>query len=218
MIDDGRPMYHLSLISELHGQQIQNGYYFVPSSAHTNPDNRQDAFDIVERFNARIMGAIQAFSNDDLHFIALICATMIPHYGAIYERPFETGEGAVPNESLPSYCAGVLSLRTGLGGRSNRGRSYYAGVGALDSERSKLTASGFSRLQAIGDALLLGFGSSIADNLFHYGVYSKKLGNVPRVPPLVGSDMTLAGFTPITNAIARHEIYTNRHRLTGHGT
>lgn len=217
MIDDGRPMYHLTLVSELHGNQVQNGYYFVPASAHSSPDIPTELFTIVERFNARVMPAIQAFSCDDLHFIALICATMIPRYGPIYERPFETGEGAIPNESLPSYCAGVLSLRTGFGGRSHRGRSYYSGVGTLDSERSRLTASGFTRLQGIGDALLGGFAASVADNEFHYGVYSKKLGDVAPPPPQAGKLMTLAGFQPITQTIARHEIYTQRHRLSGHG-
>lgn len=217
MIDDGRPMYHLTLVGELHGQQIQNGYYFVPASAHSDPDIVTDLFNIVERFNARIIPAIRAFANDDYHLIALICATMIPKYGPIYERPFETGEGEIPNESLPSYCAGVLHLGTGLGGRWHRGRSYYSGVSTLDSERSKLTASAFTRLQGIGNALLDGFGSTVADNEFHYGVYSHKLGDVAPPPPQVGKTLTLAGFTPVSQAIARHPIYTNRHRLTGHG-
>jgi hypothetical protein len=211
--DDGRPMYHLTLLSELHGQEVQNGYYFIPASSHTNPDNALDCFNIVERFNARIMPAIRDFANNELHFIGLICATVIPQWGVIYERGFETGEGIQPDESLHSTAAGVLSLRTGLGGRSHIGRSYYGGVSKADSQQSRLSAGSHTRLQTIGNALLDGFGASIADNEFHYGVYSHKLGDVPRDPPAVGKRLTLVGFTPITNIIARHVIGTQRHRI-----
>lgn len=217
MIDDGRYMYHLTLVGELHGQQVQNGYYFVPAHSGPSADIFADLFAIVERFNARIIPAIRGFACDDYHLIALVCSTMIPKYGPIYERPFEVGEGEIPLESLPSYCSGVLHLGTGLGGRWHRGRSYYSGISTLDSERSKLTAPAFTRLQGIGDALLLGFGATVADNEFHYGVYSHKLGDVSPPPPEAGKTLTLAGFTPIIQTIARHPIYTNRHRLTGHG-
>jgi hypothetical protein len=210
--DDGRHLYHLTLMSELHGQEVQNGFWFVPGDLNPSVDDALNCFTIVERFNAVIMPYIKNFSSDQLHFLGLICTTIIPHFGAIYERSFETSEGDYPGESLPSYCAGVLSVRTGFGGGSHRGRLYFAGVSEDDSQQSELGASAFARLQAIGDALLAGFGGTASGDDFAYGVYSKKLGLVPNAPPLEGSHYTLAGFTKATQTIARHALGTQKHR------
>lgn len=217
MIDDGRPLYHLTLVGRLHGNQTQNGYYFIPASAHTAPDYAAEANAICERFNAICMPYIKDFAHQQWAIIGLICATVIPRYGPIVERPFEVAGGNQTGECLPSSNAGILSLRTGLGGRSNHGRTYYTGISSLDSEQSRLTASSLTRLQGIGDSLLTGFGSADADNEFHYGVYSHKLGDVDPPPPAVGKLHTLVGFNPVTATIARPIVGTQRHRLSGHG-
>lgn len=219
MVDDPRSLYHLTLVSQLHGQQCQNGYWFREASMHTGPDD--DALQcqqIIERFNSRIMAWIKQFANTEWHPIGLVCATMIPRFGPIAEAGYESGSGDQLNESLPSSIAAILSLRTGLGGRNRLGRSYYPGISEGDHSASRLTPDSLSRLQGIGDALLSGFGHTDPANLFHYGVYSHKLGDVPSTTLGEGKIITMAGFTPITQTIARGRLGTCRHRMLGHGS
>lgn len=212
MIDDGRHLYHLTLMGELHGQEIQNGFWFIPQLVSPVYDDALNCFNIVEKFNARIMPWIKSFNSDQMHYLALVATTIIPHFGAIYERSFETSEGDYPGGSLPAQCAGVLSVYTGFGGGRHRGRLYFSGISEDDSELSKLGSSAFARLQAIGDALLSGFGDASAEDEFTYGVFSKRNGLIPNAPPLEGSHYSLLGFTRATQTVARHVIGTQNHR------
>lgn len=210
-------LYHLRLVGQLHGQYTQNGYWFANAPDHTVLDHASNAFGIAERFSFNVMPYIKDFACTEWHYIGLICATMIPRFGPIVEIPFESGSGNQPNESIPSCVAAILSLRTGFGGRNRLGRSYYAGIGEVDQQDSRLMPDSLARLQSIGDALVDNFNHTNPAHLFHYGVYSPKLGDTPN--PVLGESriITMAGFTPITQTIARRILGTCRHRKVGHG-
>jgi hypothetical protein len=210
-------LYHLRLIGTLHQQQTQTGFWFMRSEQSEDHDHALNCFNIIERFNARIMSYIKNWGNQQWVFQGLVCATMYPRFGPIVERGFETSQGDQVGECLPSFNAGLLSLRTGLGGRNHLGRTYYPGISEGDSTDSRLTISARSRLQSIGDALLAGFSTTSADNEFYYGVYSHVLGDQPLPAPAVGKYITPAGFQPITQTIARPVITTMRRRKIGHG-
>lgn len=210
-------LYHLRLVGRLHGQYTQTGYWFMAANQSEDYDHRANCDYIIERFNARVMPYIKEWGNQQWALIGLVCATMYPRFGPIVERAFEVGGGNQIGECLPSFVCGVLSLRTGLGGRSHIGRTYYPAISEGDSAESELTATQRSRLQGIGDALLGGFGAPPTDSEFYYGVYSHKLGDQALPPPAVGKYITPAGFQPIIQTIARRFVFTNRKRLIGHG-
>lgn len=214
---DPRPLYHLRLVGVLHEQQTQNGFYFTTASHHSGDDHLADCNAIIERFNAGVMPYIKEFANTEWHYLALVCATMIPKYGPIMERVFESGSGNQPDESLPPYVAGLLSLRTGYGGKSANGRLYFAGVSEGDHQGGRLTPDSLARLQGIGNSLIGFFGAGDIGNDFHYGLYSHKLGDVASGHSGEGPTLTMAGFRPINTTVGRAVTATQKHRQIGHG-
>lgn len=209
------PLYHTIMRQELHGQIVQNGYWFTPREGVSPGLSDFNACAALNSwfFNFHLP-MMRAFANDQLKFQGIITSTISPKNGPIAEQLLETSSGLQPDDSLPSYCAGLISNRTGFGGRSNRGRSYYAGVSEGDSADSKLSPDALSRLQSIGQQLLAHFGLSGSNPFFIYGVWSWKLGGT-----LTGSDYDVNhGFRPITQAIARINLATQRHRKIGIGT
>jgi len=209
-------LFHLTLRQSFDGQLVQNGYWFrtLPDSP-VPPSDLAMAGIIAGTFQAQVLPAIQMFANQQVQFEAIVVATIVPVEGAIFETILETSNGVQPNNSLPTFCAGLLSLRTGLGGRSNRGRSYYAGISEDSSSVSRLDADSFARLQDVGNSLLSAFGPTPTQPFVEYGVWSRLRGEN------IGGDSNFdigAGFTPITQCVARRLIATQRHRKIGHGT
>lgn len=209
-------LFHLTLRQSFDGQLVQNGYWF-----RTLPDSPVPPSDlamcgiIAGNFQANVLPKIQMFANQQVQYEAIVVATIVPVEGAIFETILETSNGVQPDNSLPTFCAGLVSLRTGLGGRSNRGRSYYAGISEADSSVSRLDPDCFARLQDVGDSLLSTFGPTPSQPFVEYGVWSRLRGEV------TGGDSPFdigAGFTPITQCVARRLIATQRHRKIGHGT
>jgi hypothetical protein len=208
-------LYHLVLRQELHGQIIQNGYWFRLRPGFEIFDEVTFTMaSIRDSFLDNVLPKIEMFANTQLKIQGAVVSRVSPKNGPIVERLLETSGGVQPDDSLPSYCAGLLSLRTGLGGRGNRGRSYYAGVSEGDSSNSKLDADCLGRLQDVGDELLAHFGGP-SFGVAQYGVWSWLKG---RVGATSDEYNTTSGFTPITQAVARLPIATNRHRKIGHGT
>lgn len=208
-------LYHLVLRQELHGQLLQNGYWFRRNPALAGFDETSFIMvSILQSFRDNVLPKIRLFANNQLKFQGIVVSRVSPRDGPIVEQLLETSNGAQPNDSLPSYCAGLLSLRTGLGGRSRRGRSYYGGVGEDDSSDSKLDADSLGRLQDVGNQLLASFGPTSGAVAF-YGVWSWLKAGTDAGGSEWNTDLA---FTPITQCVARLFVATNRHRKVGHGT
>lgn len=220
MVESAWPgLYKVTLNGEIHGQRCQNGFWFTDVEGHGNmPDNATSATNLLVNFMAQIYPKIREFQNQEYHYISGTCATIYPTEGPIAEQIIETGNGLQPNESLPSYCAAILSLRTGFGGKSRRGRCFFSGIAEEDSDQSRLTALGLGRLQGIGNELLARFGQLNSNRGWNYGVFSKKLARGPVLTNFSWSAAEVErGFFPITQVIARHILGTENHRKIGHG-
>lgn len=217
MADDERRLYHLRLVGQLHGEVTQNGYWFREANEGQLHDDEFNCWSIVQVFNSNIMPWIKDFACTEWHGIGLVCATMKPRYGPIVESAWESLSGNQLGEALPGTVAAVLSLRTGFGGRNRLGRSFYAGIGEVDHQGGKLSPDSHARLKGVGDALLDNFNHTNPAHVFHYGVYSPKLGNVPVPGPGNGALITNAGFTPITQTIPKSVLGTCRKRKLGYG-
>lgn len=208
-------LHHLTLRQELHGQIVQNGYWFRTRpevTASTSPTTVGNF--LLQRFRDDVLPKIVLYANNQLKFQGIVVTCISPKFASIVEEILETSNGAQPDDSLPSYCAGLLSLRSGFGGRSRAGRSYYAGVSENDSSNSRLNADAFGALHDIGVALLGGFGFGNPTSLSSYGVWSWKLAAPP--PDWEVLNIPFA-FTDITQAVARPVLVTQRHRKIGIG-
>lgn len=205
-------LWHLILAYELHGQQCQNGFYFSNRiSLHDQESWIEGASQLLGgHFQLYMLPWIMAFQNQEVHYIGTVTTQLIPAEGPVWESPIANQTGAQPDESLPSYCAGVLSLRTGLSGKSNRGRLYFAGVPEDQSASSELNAISHSWLTDIGDQLKSIYGPAGSEGHFHHVVFSKKHG-------YINKQFLTAGIRPITQYVPRRIIGTQRHRLKGKG-
>lgn len=212
--EPGHLLFHLTLITTLHGQQCQNGFYFRNRNNMDTGDATLSA--AVNALNGswitRIYDAWKAILNNQVQFRSVISSSLIPRNGPIAEQIFLTGTGDQPNESLPSFCAAVLSLRSGFTGKSNRGRLYIAGVGEDNSSAGRLDIDTLAGLQNIGDQLINNYGPVGSDPLFEYIIYSRTLGQTE------SGDYTITGMIPVVACIPRSIIYSQRHRLIGVGT
>jgi hypothetical protein len=167
-------------------------------------------------FVNNVIPPYKLFCNQEwaLKSISLLQLTANP--GIIVDGAF-SGNGAQVGNSLPSFCAGVLSLRSGLTGRSRHGRIYLPGVAEDLTSASKLEANYLGLLQNFGNLLRDRYGSSGTTNIIRLGIFSRKLG-VTRIGGLVPSlSYSTAGFTQLTGCIARPEIGSMRRRKLARG-
>lgn len=205
-------LWHLTLAYNLHGQKCQNGFYF---------SNRIDLHDqeafiatapqtLGVHFGNFLLPKIKLLQNQEVHYEALVVVQLIPSEGPVFEFPVANDSGAQGNESLPSFVAAVLSLRTGFAGKSNRGRLYFAGIPEDHALNSELNADSFTALSDIGNELISIYGPTGSEGHFHHIVFSKKHGYSNGV-------WSTAGIRKINQYIPRRNLGTCRHRLKGKG-
>lgn len=209
--EHGQVLVHLTLVQTLHAQTIQNGYYFSNRDLMNMNDGPNILAQLISHFTLFILPYLKQIQSQELVYRSMIASTLIPHNGPIAEQILETSQGDDTDESLPSYCAACVTLRTGFGGKSNRGRSYYSGIVATDCPDSRLNASLLTRVQNLGNQLVNTFGYLGGISPFMYVVYSRKIGDTE------GGSPSWLGITPIRQAIARSILCTQRHRKIGIG-
>lgn len=112
--------------------------------------------------------------------------------------------GTVAGATAPNNVALVLSQRTGFSGRSFRGRSYYAGVGAAEIADNFISTTFASALTADAASLT----SQLNSAGFIWVVASFFTGGAPRATGVA---------TPINSFIADTRVDTQRRRLPGTG-
>jgi len=202
---------HLTLVQSIHAQTIQNGYYFTNRDNMEMNDGANLLSQLISHFTLFIMPYLKQVQSQELVYRSMIASTLIPQNGPIAEQIIETSQGDQTFESLPSYCAACLTLRTGFGGKSNRGRSYYSGISAEHCGQSRVDPDLLTQLQNLGNQLVNTFGHLGGISPFVYSVFSRKLGIDE------SGDYISGGITPIKQVIARSVLCTQRHRKIGIG-
>lgn len=113
--------------------------------------------------------------------------------------------GAVTGASVTNQVASVVSFKTGLRGRSFRGRNYVGGLGATALNTTTTVSAAFA-------ASLVGAYVQLATSLgaagFDHVVLSRFENNVRR---------SVGVATRITDYIGRLPLGTQRRRIVGHG-
>ena len=207
-------LWRLQLNHTLHAQICQNQFYFCNRGTCPDDDDtlagRANA--LISSFEIRILNDILQFWNNQVGLNSIIATTVVPHLGPIAEKIYNATTGFQVNESLPGYCAAILSLRSGFGGRSYRGRVYFTGISEDDSGAGRLGVDSFNILDTIGDKLIANYGPVGSDSLFKFVIYSRTIG------PGIIEDGRIAGVIPVVQCLPRSILGTQRHRLIGHGT
>lgn len=202
----------IKVIGELHGQLTENRFWFRGGTASPASTVAAEIGALNNDFLANIIPVMKNFCNQEWHAVTMLTVQMSANPGVFIDNVL-TGGGIQLEHSLPSYCAGLLSLRTGLTGRSRVGRLYIPGVAADRSSASRLDGDYLAILQTLGSTLLTRYGPSGVHAYGRIGVFSRLLG-VTRVPlPTPHLTYSTAGWTQVTTFIARSTVYTNRKRL-----
>src|SRR4051812_31823818 len=103
-------LYHLTLIGELHGQTTQNGFYFKDRNDSPDEDHQQSLVDLMNDFMNHIYEPITLWANQQWHTVGLVGVTLFPRNGPMIELGPLAGGGAQVDDSLPSFCSGVLAV------------------------------------------------------------------------------------------------------------
>lgn len=162
-------IWKITMVGQLHGQETNNVWHFrFTSEAATFATIAAAIFDCIRTT------LLPALSNE-WRCIELRGKQIFPNATDEAIIPAEpTDIGGINNESLPSFNAGLISIKTGAAGRRNRGRFYIAGIPETGQNGSRLTTGELALLVAFATCLANKF--IIANNTFPatLGVLSRK--------------------------------------------
>jgi hypothetical protein len=191
----------------LHAQATNNVLHFGTNSV--NPNYIQLLIDIIDCLRTN-----NAAFSDALKIEKLTARELFPiPLDEIEQTPATLLVGAGLG-ALPSFNAALMSLSTGLGGRSNRGRLFMPGVIASDVSQSKFTAAGLAKWQAFLACMVgkfVGLPADVDSKVFNWGVLSRKNSGV-------NFATAGAGFNRIRTATAKDVVATMHSRKLGVGS
>lgn len=204
-------LHHLTFSYKLHGQQCQNGFYFTNKGASTDDFLDERVLALAIDFNNQMLPFYQAFQNNEVHYDGSVVVTLIPHEGPMAEAPIGNATGNQGDEALPSYCAAVISCRSGFSGKTNRGRLYIAGLSEGEHASGLIIPSAFTALEDFANQLGVRYGVVGSHPTYTHIIFSRKFGYSSGV-------WSPAGVRLIQNYVPRRTLGTCRHRMIGHGT
>lgn len=181
----------------LDNQECENVFYIT-----NHADSTLEAMEDV--CNNNLLNYFNDLSNE-----IAVTSQSVQSLSPLHTDPYEEAKafnGGDLFAALPVANACIVSLKTGLGGRHNRGRKYLAGIPQQDVDNSRLTEDKRAEMQTTWNAINAYFGVG-GSGLATWGVYHNA-GTVA-APSHV--------FVGINSAIVRPTLGTMRSRLPGHG-
>lgn len=211
-----RQLYVSMIVGELHGQLTVTRFWIRGGDSSPASTIAAEIAGIrLAMFNT-ILPAYKNFLTSAWHGNHMLTMNLTTNPKVMIDEVIAVS-GDQDATALPSFCAGLLSLRTGFAGRTRSGRLYLPGIASGDSDASLLTGGAFGLLQTFGNTLISTFGPSGSSTYGRLGVFSRKLGVTRVVGPPPSLTYSTAGWTQITQAIARPEVASMRKRKLGRG-
>lgn len=145
--------------------------------------------------------------------------------GKIFQGTF-TGTlagGASGADVLPTQCAMVATLVTGIAGRRKRGRVYGFAFQEPAQSAGQWEASILSSQSSRWASIMSEYDNLGTSTQWMLGVWSERIasGCVPKVPPpghvQVDDPSPSTAFTPVIDVTLRPTVYTQRRRVAGVG-
>lgn len=142
--------------------------------------------DLAVEFQEQVMPTIGLKLCDTYSFDGVVVNDIVPGTGV--DEVYDNGNpafGDVGLSPLPPLCAGLISWRSALTGRSNRGRTYVPGLAQswTDGLGNSWDGTGFAALQAIANKVMEVYGRTAGtSSLGFLVVISRQENGVPRGP------------------------------------
>jgi len=162
----------------LEGQQCKNVLHFLCASGGGDPDIDLHLIQVL--LNCIVTTLLPGLSNS-VTLQSITWKKVSPVLGQEYEdTPVAPAVGQNIKAALPTFCAAVISIRTGLGGRSHRGRIYIPGVVIADDNQDFMDPADDLWVALLNFCVCLATnfipGDPPGANSWSLGVYSRKIG------------------------------------------
>jgi len=122
--------------------------------------------------------------------------------------PAATRVGNDSSDPLPPQSAQVITLRTGIAGRSYRGRVFTAGLAESSQSAGTYTAGWMTNRLAVRNLMFGRYITNKSTTGWEIGVISRQLNGVVRPTPV---------FTPLTDIQYQSLVKRMSSRMIGHG-
>lgn len=193
------------------GQQTNNVLHFLCKGA-TSDVETQLILKLISCFVTHLLPALANAWQLDTVVWKRVSPTLSPEFITV---PPGASVGALTTDALPTFNAGLVSIRTAQGGRSKRGRMFIAGIPESATVGSKFEVTGPTWL-AIGAFVTCVISEFVTNaelgaDQFHLGVYSRKIGGA-------AFPYQLTGFTPAISLNPVALVATMRSRKVGRGS
>lgn len=159
---------------------------------------------INDVINDNMMFPLGFMQSDEVTWTAITTQNLAPTLGDPVTRPLAF-PGQVGSPAAPSNVAMVASMRTGLGGRKNRGRKFLFGHPVNGIDGTHWTESAMSNAVAKWGQIHDAFGEGNTTSALTYGILHRFVGGV-YIPPAVDQ------FVACTQVIPHNYIATMRSR------
>jgi hypothetical protein len=133
---------------------------------------------------------------------------VLPGTGDLVESSYALVTGNNGNTVLPFTCAAVVTWKTGVAGRSFRGRTYLAGYCNDNQSAGVWNNALLTEIAAFVTQMLAVFGPGGSNGDWEFVVISREAGGSLRVPPIG---------TPITVGLPKSIVRQQRRRELGVG-
>lgn len=190
----------------LFGQQTNNVFHFGTNIAPT-----PDPMDLLSNLETHIRTLWRPATGSDWTVSRLTFRIIYPALLDEVERIPNPAIAATGLPAIPGTNAAIVALRTGLGGRTHKGRFFGPAVIGNDVQNGKFTDTGLAKWQAVADDLVVRYKEGGTEGNWVMVVLSRKNANAP------GGNIGAAS-QPITVAVARRIIGVLRRRKVGVGS
>lgn len=187
----------------LHGQLINNVFFLRAKNAGI-PDN-----EIAATCRDKIVEYMEESVSEQMVFESIKVQEIFPVARDPYELPINRA-GKQVGEAAPSLVAAIVSLKTGLGGRRNRGRKYVAGLLRDNIDSSLIDQARVDSMQVEWNSINSWFQAGNGLSNLTWGILHRTQGGNP-VP------LSADSYVPITSVVVQRIAGSMRTRRPGRG-
>lgn len=195
----------------IEGQETNNVMHFKSVTVATDVESDLILM-VINCFVTHLLPALSVNWHLDQVVWKRVSPTLSPEFITVPTGP---ATGTAIGDSLPTFNAALISIRTAEGGRSKRGRMFLAGLPESATLKSSFNLTGpeWAAILAFVACMIQIFIDSepIGAGIFRLGVYSRKIGGA-------AFPYGATGFTPAIQLSPVALIATMRSRKVGRGS
>lgn len=197
------PVYQMTYQMKLDGQTCENVLHFrTLTGTETDTQIGQSA--------ELYLATVKPLIHQNVTFPLIVIKQMTPlAFDEKFWVPVNNTQGAVGGEIRSNSVAIILTKRTGIAGKTHRGRIYLPGVPFNLTTPNGLNVGGGAVAQTVCGNLIATFGDAGTDLNLRIGVYSRSIGGF--------NPFTPAGWQQITRFDPQPVLGNQRRRRPGVG-